>query len=96
MQKWYERSRSVTLKQQTKFQKNQVIKISMWQSIYIKFLDAFFCFNNRSNKLLRLYNRGRNRMDKEMDIVKIIKNLRNMGIFMKFNKNHDQFKVLKY
>jgi len=37
----------------------------------------------RESKLWRLYEDGQERMDKEFDIVKIIKNIRNLKILLK-------------
>ena len=41
------------------------------------------CMFNRDNKLWRLYDDGQKRMEKEFDVVKIIKTIRNIKIFLK-------------
>ena len=41
------------------------------------------CFKlNRENRLWRLYEDGQERLEKEFDVVKIIRSIRNLKIFM--------------
>jgi len=67
---------------------HRIIKISTCNQISILFKNIFnSCIERvsfpRENKLWRLYEDGQDRIDKEFDIVKIIKSLRNLKIFIK-------------
>ena len=41
------------------------------------------CSNSRNYNLYRVYERGYNRLEKEMDIVKLVRGLRNLKIYNK-------------
>ena len=64
-----------------------MIKISFWQSLKIKLIDISCCIKKDSHKLWKLYDQGQKQLDKEMDITKIIKDLRNLGVYMKLKEN---------
>lgn len=49
------------------------------------------CFKRRE-KFLKLYNKGQDRIDAELDIVKIMKNLRNIKILMRNSFMDDEIK----
>lgn len=49
-------------------------------------LGAFSCFNScskKNSKLTKLYKKAENRINKELDIVKILTNVRNLKILLK-------------
>ena len=52
------------------------------------------CLFNRDKKIWRLYDDGQKRMEKEFDVVKIIKSLRNIKIFLKNEKLDKETKIL--
>ena len=62
------------------------IKNCDWVSLYFaRILGCCcprFCFKKR-DMFIKLYDRGKNRIEGELDIVKIIKSIRNMKILMK-------------
>ena len=64
----------------------------MWQSLQIFYFDlqesiCGRCWDPTGEKLYRLYKRGSTKLDKEMDLVKIIKALRNLKIFQKLQQD---------
>ena len=61
------------------------IKITFCQKLTVYFIDTFKCcvFHPDENKLYRLYNKGSEMLETEMDIVKLIKHVRNINYFMK-------------
>ena len=54
------------------------------------------CFNFKKDKLFRLYNVGVERVDKEMDMVKILRNIRYLRILSRLNLKHGDRPKLKY
>ena len=63
--------------------RNRLIKLSSWQVFKLLIMNYGKCFRlNRENKLWRLYEDGQGRLEKEFDLVKIIRSLRNIKIFM--------------
>ena len=52
--------------------------------------------NFKQNKLYRLFNRGSERIDKELDIVKIIKNIRKQRIIWKRHQQKSEANLDKY
>ena len=76
--------KNFTKKQVTKFKKNRHIKLTRNQTCTLYFMNMFkACMFNRDNSLWRLYEDGQKRMEKEFDIVKIIRSIRNMKFFLK-------------
>ena len=68
-----------------KMAKNRPIKLNCCQSITIFLLDSFkscLCWRVDENKLYRLYGRGKDQIEKELDIIKLLGTLRNMKIFI--------------
>ena len=70
-------------------QKHKHIRIKFWENILLFISDSCLSFLiphklwHKKKKLLRLLNEGRKRIEKELDIVKILKSLRDIKILMK-------------
>lgn len=75
----------MSLNERKKIQNNRIIKINKLQSLKLFLMKTFSCciFKFKQNKLKRLYETGIEKIDKELDIVKIIKALRSLKIFYK-------------
>ena len=87
--------KNFTKKQVEKFKKNRHIKLSRNQFCSLYFLNMFkVCMYNRDNLLWRLYEDGQGRLEKEFDIVRIIRNIRNMKIFLKTTIMNKQTQVM--
>jgi hypothetical protein len=71
------------------------IKNSDWIRLYIsRIMGCFFpvfCFRKKAI-FERLYDRGQERIEKELDIVKIIKSIRNIKILMKNSFMDDEIR----
>ena len=66
--------------------KNRLIKFTLFETISLFFfnlIEVDFFFSNKSKKLKIIYERGKNQLKNEMDILKILKDLRNIIIFKK-------------
>ena len=70
-------------------QKHKHIRIKFWENILLFISDSCLSFLiphklwHKKKKLVRLLNEGRKRIEKELDIVKILKSLRDIKILMK-------------
>ena len=63
--------------------RNRLIKLSSFQVFKLLIMNYVKCFKlNRENRLWRLYEDGQERLEKEFDVVKIIRSIRNLKIFM--------------
>ena len=67
--------------------RHKTIKIRLTDSIALFFCQAkmwsrFGCWRKR-DKFLRLFSEGSRRIDRELDLVKIMNNLRNMKVLLK-------------
>ena len=70
-------------------QKHKHIRIKFWENMLLFISDS--CLScliphklwHKKKKLVRLLNEGRKRIEKELDIVKILKSLRDIKISMK-------------
>ena len=51
------------------------------------------CCGKKKNRLWRLYNEGQDRIEKEFDLVKIIKSIRNMKVIMKHKLMNEKLKL---
>ena len=73
------------------------IKINFCQKLNVYLIDLFqFCvFHPDENKLFRLYTKGSDLLEKEMDIVKLIKHVRNINYFMKTQVDQNHKRLLK-
>ena len=79
-----------------KIKRNRIIKMSYCQVTSLFFANIFKdCYPTiNDNKLWRLFRQGQGRIDREFDIVKIIKNLRNIRIYMRQNHFDPKTKIL--
>ena len=62
------------------------MKFTLFETVSLFFIDLFGCENiiSKKNKKLQLiFERGKNQLFKEMDLLKILKDLRNIIIFKK-------------
>jgi hypothetical protein len=65
------------------------IRIAMWENILLYVSDSPFGFLipsfmwKKKKKLLKMLHDGKKRVEKELDIVKIMKSIRNVKILMK-------------
>jgi hypothetical protein len=66
-------------------EQNRIIKINKCQSLMLFLMKAFGCciVQISQYRLWRLYETGMEKIEKELDIVKIIKALRSLKIFYK-------------
>jgi hypothetical protein len=70
-------------------QKHRHIRIKFWENMLLFFSDSWFGFIipqkfwAKKKKLLKLLREGRKRIEKELDIVKIMKSLRDIKLLMK-------------
>ena len=70
-------------------QKHKHIRIKFWENTLLFISDSCLSFLiphklwHKKKKLIRLLNEGRKRIEKELDIVKILKSLRDIKILMK-------------
>ena len=63
---------------------HKVINLGITSHIKLYFMNNVFCFFDRShNKLAKLYDVGSAKLEKSLDIVHIIKNLRKIKILVK-------------
>jgi len=69
--------------------KHKYIRIKFWENLLLFFSDSWFGFIipqkywSKKRKLLKLLREGRKRIEKELDIVKIMKSLRDIKLLMK-------------
>ena len=85
----------LTPREQDIIKKNQVIKISASQSLKMLLQSSIPCCEMDQKYLWKLYTKGQERIETEFNLVKIIKSLRNLKIFIQ-NTSMDQetkFKV---
>jgi hypothetical protein len=65
------------------------IRIAMWENVLLYVSDSPFGFLipsfmwKKKKKLLKMLHDGKKRVEKELDIVKIMKSIRNVKILMK-------------
>ena len=70
-------------------QKHKHIRIKFWENLLLFISDSWFSFIvphkfwTKKRKLLKLLREGRKRIEKELDIVKIMKSLRDIKLLMK-------------
>ena len=70
---------------------NHVIKFSFHQMATVFFLRFTPCLKRDKNKLWRLYEKGSDRISKNLDLVKMFNSLRKMKILLKEFHDHSQF-----
>ena len=73
-------------KLQNSFTNHRFIKFNLSQRFWLLFLEnigQYFtcCLDLSQNKLYRLYSKGVDQIEKELDIVKILRGLRNVKIY---------------
>lgn len=74
---------------------HQVIKLSKKQSCKLYFMSLLGCCfcGRKKNRLWRLYTEGQDRIEKEFDLVKIIKSIRNIKVIMKHKLMNEKLKL---
>lgn len=86
-----------TIKQKiaTEMQKHRIIKISLKDKLMYYIYNQIgllfccgICWSNKK-KITSLIDEAQDRLDKELNIVKMIQNLRNMKIMLKCSMNQD-------
>ena len=71
--------------------------MSFCQSLHLFTLNSLSCCCSfKDNKLFKLYTKGKSKIDKEMDLVKILRNIRSMRIYSKMNIESNNKEKLKY
>jgi hypothetical protein len=89
-------------KLKSRIYKHRIIYIKTWLSIqmfFAKLLGPLFCYSccglpkNKASKYMRLYERGEETIENELDICYIIRTLRNLNIYM---KNTSMTKTVKF
>jgi len=63
--------------------KHQKISYSLRTSIKLFLENLMFCFCKKKTKLQKLYVIGQEKLETELNVVKIIRNMKNLRILMK-------------
>jgi hypothetical protein len=77
--------------------RNKIIKLSFCQSLSIFMMNFLSrCIDFKNDKLFKLFSKGTERVDKEMDMVKILRNIRFLRIRSRMNVKESDAPKLKY
>lgn len=89
-------SHHLSQKERLKISKNQIIKLSTSQSLHIYLQELLGCLVRPrvDERLWKLYKEGQARIEKDFDIVRIIKTLRNVKLTLYQNLSDKKLKYL--